>query len=126
VSVGLSNQKEVPTVDKFTINVAATRLGAACQGAHSPWANVAAAGANHALGWELVRAAAGASGARHRAAVRPVQPVNAQLTQLPQFAAELPPMTAMVTRKPENVHQTRISASGYGALGPHPERERLA
>jgi hypothetical protein len=47
--------------------------------------------------------------------------------QTPQFAAlrgaELLPTTV---RKPNNVHTTRIDAGGYGAMGPHPERERLA
>jgi hypothetical protein len=27
------------------------------------------------------------------------------------------------TRKQNNLHMTRISAGGYGAMGPHPERE---
>jgi hypothetical protein len=26
-------------------------------------------------------------------------------------------------RKQTNVHQTRTNAGGYGAMGPHPERE---
>jgi hypothetical protein len=47
--------------------------------------------------------------------------------QTSQFAAlrgaELLPTTV---RKPNNVHTTRIDAGGYGAMGPHPERERLA
>jgi hypothetical protein len=39
----------------------------------------------------------------------------------------LPTLDAVnVARKPENVHKTRINAGGYGAMGPHPERERLA
>jgi hypothetical protein len=37
--------------------------------------------------------------------------------------AELLPMTV---RKPKNVNTTRIDAGGYGAMGPYPERERLA
>ena len=43
------------------------------------------------------------------------------------MAAELPLTTETVTftRKPINVHKTRISAGGYGAMGPYPERERL-
>jgi hypothetical protein len=115
-------------VDNFVIiNVAATRLGAACLGARSPWTN-AAAGANHALGRDLGRA--GIGDARRRAAFRPVQPMSVQTTQQPQFAAvagvKLLPTTATVTHKPETVHKTRINAGGYGAMGPHPERERLA
>jgi hypothetical protein len=117
-------------VDNFTtINVAAARLGAACLGAGSQWANVAAAGANHAPGQDLVRAA-GSGDARRRGAFRPVQAMSVQTTLPPQFAAvmgeELLPTTVMVTRKPKNVHKTRINAGGYGAMGPHPERERLA
>jgi hypothetical protein len=33
---------------------------------------------------------------------------------------ELPAVNG--TRK-QNVHKTRINAGGYGAMGPHPERE---
>jgi hypothetical protein len=31
-------------------------------------------------------------------------------------------LAANGTRK-QNVHKTRINAGGYGAMGPHPERE---
>jgi hypothetical protein len=31
-----------------------------------------------------------------------------------------------VTRKQTNVHKTRINAGGFGAMGPHPEREQPA
>jgi hypothetical protein len=126
-------------VDNFSmINVAAARLGAACSAALPPWTNVAVAGANHAPARDLVRAAATA-GAWLRAASQPVQAMNVQATlrptsvetpMQPQFAAvmaaDLLPTTATVTVKPKNVHKTRINAGGYGAMGPHPERERLA
>jgi hypothetical protein len=35
-------------------------------------------------------------------------------------SGELPAVNG--TRK-QNVHKTRINAGGYGAMGPHPERE---
>jgi hypothetical protein len=136
MSVGLSTQehkKEVPTVEHFTIDVAAVRLGAVCLAARSPWANVAAARVDHALGQSHVPAVGG-SGAHH-AALLPV-PAARATAQLPQraqsalpMAAELFPMTTNTvtfTRKPKNVHKTRINAGGYGAMGPHPEREPLA
>ena len=108
----------------FTTNVTAARLGAARLGAISPWTNalLLAAGANHALGRKL-STVAGTPDAR-RAASWAVQVMSGQA---PQFAvthgAELLPMTV---RKPNNVNTTRIAAGGYGAMGPHPERERLA
>ena len=106
----------------FTTNVAAARLGAACLSARSPWTNPVATGANHALGRKL-STIAGTPDERSGASWR-VQPMS---VQTPQFAAlrgaELLP-TAV--RKPNNVHTTRIDAGGYGAMGPHPERERLA
>jgi hypothetical protein len=43
------------------------------------------------------------------------------MTRLAALAdGELPPVNG--TRK-QNVHKTRINAGGYGAMGPHPERE---
>jgi hypothetical protein len=117
-------------VDNFTIiNVAAARLGAACLGVRSPWTNVAAAGVNHALGQGVL--VAGTPGVRRHAAVRPVQAMSVQqTTQLPWFAVgtatEPLPTTITVNRKPKNAPKTRINAGGYGAMGPHPERERLA
>jgi hypothetical protein len=125
-------------VDNFTnISVAATRLGAADSGACSPWTNVVGTGANHALGQSLVLAA-GAPDARRHAAFWQVQPMSArtaplpQMSQLPQSAAVMAADLLLtidavnVTRKPKNVHKTRINAGGYGAMGPYPERERLA
>jgi hypothetical protein len=39
----------------------------------------------------------------------------------PIAAAALPVVNH--ARKQSNVHKTRINAGGYGAMGPHPERE---
>ena len=113
-------------MDNFTIiDVAATRLGAAPLGARSPWTNSATAGANHALGQCGI--AAGAPGARRHAALRPAAAMSVQTTQQPWFAvgtaAEPLPTALTVTNKPKNAHKTRINAGGYGAMGPHPERE---
>jgi hypothetical protein len=42
------------------------------------------------------------------------------MTQTATLLAEQPAVNG--TRK-QNVHKTRINAGGYGAMGPHPERE---
>ena len=120
-------------MDEFTTDVAVARLGAACPRARSPWINVAAAVANHALGQSLALSAGHVD--ERRAAFRPVPATPAaqwlaRQTQPAALTGELLPMTGTgivnVTRKPKNVHKTRINAGGYGAMGPHPERERLA
>lgn len=124
-------------MDDFMTDVAAARLGAACSAARSPWPIVAAAGVNHALGQSLALAAGRVD--EHRAAFRPVPAPQtaqrlAQQTQSAVLMTELLPTTGTVTgiasvdvtRKPKNVHKTRINAGGYGAMGPYPERERLA
>jgi hypothetical protein len=41
--------------------------------------------------------------------------------QLSPMSVELSPVNG--TRKQTNVHKTRISVGGYGAMGPYPERE---
>jgi hypothetical protein len=112
--------KEVPSVDNYTTNVAAARVGAACQGARSPWTQLAVVGAKHALAPSAVLAAGRpeARGATFRH-----DPV--QMTQSALMTAELLP-TVSDTRKPNNVHKTRIDAGGYGAMGPYPEREQPA
>ncbi len=46
------------------------------------------------------------------------------MTQSALMTAELLP-TVNDTRK-QTVHKTRINAGGYGAMGPHPEREQPA
>jgi hypothetical protein len=109
--------KEVLTVEIYTTNVAATRVGAACLGVRSPWANLAAVGAKHALAPNAVLTA-GSGNAR-----RAFRPDSVQTTQSALMAAELLP-TVNETQK--TVHKTRINAGGYGAMGPHPEREQLA
>jgi hypothetical protein len=113
-------------VEINTTFVAVTRLGAACPGVGSPWTNPVAAGAKHALGQSSVLAA-GALGVRHADKARRAAfwPVQAPMTALAVMAAELLP-TVNATRKQNNVHKTRINAGGYGAMGPHPEREQPA
>ena len=107
----------------FMTDVAAARLGAACLGvrhARSPWANLAAVGANHARTQAAVLAV-GNPAARRVAS----WPLPAQTEQSALMSAELLP-TANDTRKQTNVQKTRINAGGYGAMGPQPEREQPA
>ena len=101
----------------YTTSVAATRVGAACLGVRSPWANPAAVGAKHALAPNAVLAVGGPD------ARRAFRPDSAQTMQSALMVAELLPI-ANETQK--TVHKTRINAGGYGAMGPHPEREQLA
>lgn len=113
-------KKEVPTVDSFTISdFAATRLGAACLAARSPWTNVAVTRENHALGLAFV-------GVQDQFA----QQSRRWTSEAPTLTAPAAPVAGELlptsTRKPINDHMTRINAGGYGAMGPHPERERLA
>jgi hypothetical protein len=110
-------------VEIYMTDVAAARLGAACLGvgnARAPWANLAAVGADHALTQNAVLAANGPDARRHVS-----RPLPAQAHQFAPMSAELLP-TANDTRKQKNVHTTRINAGGYGAMGPHPEREQPA
>jgi hypothetical protein len=107
-------------VEIYTTNVAVARLGAACLGVRSPWANLAIVGAKHAL---APNAAAAAS--RPDALRAAFQQPSVETAQSALMAAELLP-TVSDTRKPNNVHKTRINAGGYGAMGPHPEREQPA
>jgi hypothetical protein len=113
-------------VENNTTFVAVTRLGAACPGVGSPWTNLVAMGAQHAL-WQSPVLAAGSPAVRRAALARHAayRPVQVPMTQLAVMAAELLP-TVNVTRKQNNVHKTRINAGGYGAMGPHPEREQPA
>jgi hypothetical protein len=112
-------------VKNNTTDVAAARLGAACLGvrhalvrhARSPWANLAAVGANHARTQNAVTAA-GNPDARRLVS----WPFPAQTEQIAPMSAELLP-TVNGTRK-QNVLKTRINAGGYGAMGPYPEREQ--
>jgi hypothetical protein len=107
-------------VESNTKFVAVTRMGAACLGARSAWTSLSATGANHALGRNPALVAGTPD--THRAAFRPVP---APMTQLAPMSAEQLPIVNL-TRKQTNVHKTRIDAGGYGAMGPHPEREQPA
>jgi hypothetical protein len=110
-------------VEIFMTNVAAARLGAACLGvrnARSPWAKLAVVGANHARTQTAVLVVGG-TGARRVAS----WPLPAQTEQFALMSAELLP-TVNDTRNQTYVYKTRINAGGYGAMGPHPEREQPA
>jgi len=107
-------------VEIYTANVAAAPLGAACLGGRSPWADLPAAGAKHALAPIAVPSVS--SPEAHRAAFRPVM---APLAQSALMAAELLP-TVNEARTQKNVQKNRINAGGYGAMGPYPEREQPA
>ena len=101
----------------YTTDVTAARLGAAISGARSPWMSLSVAsagGVDHVRTQNQVMAA-GAPGARSAA----LWPVPAMTTTVAPLA-ELPAVNG--TRK-QNVHKTRINAGGFGAMGPHPERE---
>ena len=107
----------------YTTHVAAARLGAACSGvgsARSPWADLAGTGVNHALPTTAVLAVV-RPGANHVAHRR----IPAFMQQPALMSAALLP-TANDNRKQTNVLKTRSNAGGYGAMGPYPERERLA
>ena len=102
----------------YTTDVAAARTGAALLGVCSPWTSLSVesgAGASHVRSQNPVLAA-GIPGAR-LAAFRPV-PAMTQTVAL--VAGELP---AVNSNRKQHVHKTRINAGGYGAMGPHPERE---
>ncbi|MGH3296561.1 MAG: hypothetical protein ACRDP7_32690 [Trebonia sp.] len=101
----------------YTTNVAAARVGAACLGVRSPWTNLAVVGAKHALAPNAAPAAV--SPDARRGAFRPNP---ATMTQSALMTAELLP----AVNNTKHVHKTRINAGGYGAMGPHPEREQPA
>jgi hypothetical protein len=141
----------VPSVDNFAINVAAAQLGAACPGVPSPWTTSVVMGANHALGWNFALAISAedmrSEAIAHRGTVSP-QIVSPRIVASPQSwltgiaptglqqlegtraggrAAKLLLTTALmtVTSKPNHINKTRTNAGGYGAMGPHLQRERL-
>ena len=102
----------------YTNDFAAARTGAALLGVCSPWMSLSVesvAGASHVRSQNPVLAA-GIPGARLAA----FWPVPAMARAAALVNGELPPVNG--TRK-QNVHKTRINAGGYGAMGPHPERE---
>jgi hypothetical protein len=94
----------------------ATRSGAAFLGVRSEWATLVGTGAKLALLPESVLVA-GRLDARCVAS----KPVPAPTMQRVPLTAAQPVVNH--ARKHVNVHKTRISAGGYGAMGPHPERE---
>jgi hypothetical protein len=100
-------------VDNNTTEVETTRIGAAFPAARSAWISTTGVAASHALAQNSVLAAN-----------RP-DPRCAALRQIPAPAMPIPaPTMPFGTRKQTtNVHKTRISAGGYGAMGPYPERE---
>jgi len=102
-------------VENYTTDVAAARNGAAFLGICSPWMSLSVEGASHVRTQNPVMAA-GIPGARLGA----FWPVPAVTQTVDLASSELP--AANGTRK-QNVHKTRINAGGYGAMGPHPERE---
>jgi hypothetical protein len=105
-------------VETNTHDFAAARAGAALLGVRSPWMSLSVesvAGASHARTQNPVLAA-GIPGARLGA----FWPVPAMTPTANLAYSEQP--AAGGTRK-QNVHKTRINAGGYGAMGPHPERE---
>jgi hypothetical protein len=122
--VGTSSQpwKEVPTVVNFTRIDAVAGMGAAYTGVRSPWANLVGTGASLAV--------AGASHARMQHLILSVGNSDARRVEFPPAVAAMtqlvmtaPLPTAEETRKQTSVQKTRINAGGYGAMGPHPERE---
>ena len=102
----------------YTSYVAAARTGAAFLGVCSPWMSLSVesvAGASHVRTQNPVLVA-GIPGARLGA----FWPVPAMTPTAALISGEQPAVSG--TRK-QNVHKTRINAGGYGAMGPHPERE---
>jgi hypothetical protein len=93
-------------VDNNTTEVATTRIGAAFPAARSAWIAATGVVASHVLTQNPVLAAN-----------RP----DARCAALRQIPA--PTMPFGTRKQTTNVHQTRISAGGYGAMGPYPERE---
>ena len=94
---------------------AAAPMGAAFAGVRSPWASLPVVGAIYVRTQNPVQAA-GCPATRSVA----FEPVPATMVPLGGMTTELP--TALDNRK-QTVHKTRINAGGYGAMGPHPERE---
>ena len=99
----------------FTRIDAVASIGAAYTGVRSPWANLAIAGETHARMQHLILSVGNSDARRVE-----FPPAVAAMTQL-AMTASLP--TAKESPKQTSVKKTRINAGGYGALGPHPERE---
>jgi hypothetical protein len=97
------------------LNDAAAPVGAVLAGACSPWASRSVARVSHVRTQNPVLAAGTPD-------ARPVvfRLVPAMTPEFGGLAAELP---TMFDNRKQTVHKTRINAGGYGAMGPHPERE---
>ena len=102
-------------MDIYTTDVAAAQTGAAFLGICSSRMSLSVIGANHARTQNPVLAT-GSPDARLGA----FWPVPAMTPTAALISGERPAVNG--TRK-QNVHKTRINAGGYGAMGPHPERE---
>ena len=104
-------------MEDITTYVAATAIGAALPGsARSAWATPSRVGNNPAR-LQIAALAAGQPAAGFAA----LRHVPAQTMRLVPMAK---PLTVAHSSKQTNiVHQTRINAGGYGAMGPHPVRE---
>jgi hypothetical protein len=104
-------------VENITTYFAATAVGAAFPGAAcSAWATPSRVGDNPAR-LQIAALAAGQPAAGFAA-----------LRHGPVPTMRLVPMAKPLTvahssKQTHNVHKTRINAGGYGAMGPHPERE---
>ena len=106
----------------YTTNVTVAQMGAACLGVGSPWTNLSVAGVNHALAPNAVPATVSADARLAAFRPDPAPMTNAPMTQSALMTAELLP----TVNNTQTVHKTRINAGGYGAMGPHPEREQPA
>jgi hypothetical protein len=106
-------------VEMNTINDTSTQPWAALPAACSAWAiNLSAPGANHALGQQPALSVG--NPLMRSSAFRPDQ-VPTSTKQIAATAGE--PLAVNGTPKQNDVYKTRINAGGYGAMGPHPERE---
>jgi hypothetical protein len=114
-------------VEIYTTNVTVAQMGAACLGVGSPWTNLSAVGANHALAPNAVPATVSADVRLVAFRPDPAPMTHAPMTYAPVSQSAL--MTAELlptVNNTQTVHKTRINAGGYGAMGPHPEREQPA
>ena len=102
----------------YLTGVMAARAGAAFQGVCSLWPSPVVARVNHAQNPLLIAGtrAAGAPDAR-LVALRTVPAMTRQIVDMVDV-----PLSVNGNRK-QTVHKTRIGAGGYGAMGPHPDRE---
>ena len=105
-------------MENITTYVAATAIGAEFLGAAcSAWATPSRVGDNPAR-LRNAALAAGQPDVRGFA----LRHVPAPTMRLVPMAAQ-PLTVAHTSKQTNNVHKTRINAGGFGAMGPHPERE---